>query len=99
MMPRLLLLAVMLVAGPAAAAVFAHAITDDGRTLNLHDTKCADGGWKAELIAPSGKLLFDGCWVQHPRNEEAILGNWDGGSKWWAAPKSMFKEGPRPGGT
>ena len=93
---RILLLLCAL-ASPAQAAVFAHAITNDGKTLNLHDTKCkgAVPSWDVELVT-SASIVFKGCWMHHPAIEGAVLIKWDDGDE-SVAPKSAFKMGARGG--
>jgi hypothetical protein len=91
---RLLLLLCVL-ALPAQAAVFAHAITTENRVLNLHDTKCTGGGWEVELVSATA-IIFKGCWIHHPTIDGAIHIRWQDKDE-SIVPKSVFKAGERPG--
>lgn len=97
---RALALALMLVCAPAVAGVFAHSVTMDGRTLNLHDEPCELAGFvggKVELISPTGALMFRGCWKNHSAMP-AIIIDWEDSDKSLVL-KRAFRPGPKPGGT
>jgi hypothetical protein len=74
--------------------VFAHAITTENRVLNLHDTKCRNGGWEVELVSATG-TIFKGCWGHHPAINDAVYIKWADGDE-SIVPKSAFKAGRKP---
>jgi hypothetical protein len=89
-----LLLVLCVLAMPVQAVVVAHAITSDGRTLSLHDTKCkSETGWYVELSSTT-TILFQGCWNHHPTIDGVVHIKWDDGDE-SIAPKRVFKQGPK----
>jgi hypothetical protein len=71
---------VLLLALPAQAVVVAHAVTPQHRVLNLHDSKCDSGGYRAELVSATA-IIFKGCWMKHATIDGAIHIQWEDGDE------------------